>query len=91
MAATSKAQVLTLYRMLLKESKNFPSYNYRTYALRRVRDAFRENRSVEEPQAVEQLLQKACDNLEIIRRQVSIGRMYSSQRTVVESTQKKLV
>ncbi|XP_026869097.1 LYR motif-containing protein 4A [Electrophorus electricus] len=91
MAATSKAQVLSLYRLLLKESKAFPSYNYRTYALRRVRDAFRENQGVEDPKAVEQLLQKARENLDIIRRQVSIGKMYAAQRTVVESTQKKFV
>ncbi|MCJ8728941.1 hypothetical protein PDJAM_G00010310 [Pangasius djambal] len=70
MAAPSRTQVLTLYRMLLRESKKIPSYNYRTYALRRVRDAFRENRNVEDPKVLEQLLSKACDNLAIIQRQV---------------------
>ncbi|KAI4905586.1 hypothetical protein NFI96_008718, partial [Prochilodus magdalenae] len=40
-----------------------------TYALRRVRDAFRENRSVEDPKAQEQLLNKARDSLAIIQRQ----------------------
>lgn len=29
MASSSRAQVLSLYRMLIKESKKFPSYNYR--------------------------------------------------------------
>ncbi|KAG9276729.1 LYR motif-containing protein 4, partial [Astyanax mexicanus] len=70
MAASSRAQVLSLYRSLLKESRAFPSYNYRTYALRRVRDAFRENRSVKDPQALELLLNKARDSLAIIQRQV---------------------
>ncbi|XP_007238695.1 LYR motif-containing protein 4 [Astyanax mexicanus] len=84
MAASSRAQVLSLYRSLLKESRAFPSYNYRTYALRRVRDAFRENRSVKDPQALELLLNKARDSLAIIQRQVSVGRMYETQRTVVE-------
>uniref|UniRef100_A0A8B9KIM5 Complex 1 LYR protein domain-containing protein n=1 Tax=Astyanax mexicanus TaxID=7994 RepID=A0A8B9KIM5_ASTMX len=56
----------------------------RTYALRRVRDAFRENRSVKDPQALELLLNKARDSLAIIQRQVSVGRMYETQRTVVE-------
>uniref|UniRef100_A0AAR2KWW0 Complex 1 LYR protein domain-containing protein n=1 Tax=Pygocentrus nattereri TaxID=42514 RepID=A0AAR2KWW0_PYGNA len=68
-ASSSRAQVLSLYRRLLKESRSFPSYNYRTYALRRVRDAFRENRSVEDPKALEQLLNKARDSLAIIQRQ----------------------
>ncbi|XP_036438511.1 LYR motif-containing protein 4 [Colossoma macropomum] len=83
-ASSSRSQVLSLYRRLLKESRNFPSYNYRMYALRRVRDAFRENRSVEDPKALEQLLNKARDSLAIIQRQVSIGKMYETQRIVVE-------
>ncbi|CAB1340730.1 unnamed protein product [Coregonus sp. 'balchen'] len=41
----------------------------RTYALRRVQDAFRANRSVEDPKMVEQLLNQGRDNLDIIRRQ----------------------
>ncbi|CAM4720481.1 unnamed protein product [Leuciscus chuanchicus] len=69
MAASGREHVLSLYRMLLKESKKFPSYNYRTYALRRVRDAFRENRTVGDPKLVEELLNKARDSLAIIQRQ----------------------
>ncbi|XP_028824525.1 LYR motif-containing protein 4 isoform X1 [Denticeps clupeoides] len=84
MAASSKAQVLSLYRMLIKESKKFPSYNYRTYALRRVRDAFRENHKVDDPKVQEQLIRKAWDTLALIQRQVSIGQMYQAQQTVVE-------
>ncbi|XP_041717956.1 LYR motif-containing protein 4 [Coregonus clupeaformis] len=84
MAASTRAQVLSLYRILMKESKKFPSYNYRTYALRRVQDAFRANRSVEDPKMVEQLLNQGRDNLDIIRRQVAIGKMYPTQKTIVE-------
>ncbi|XP_053492081.1 LYR motif-containing protein 4 [Ictalurus furcatus] len=89
MAAPSRTQVLSLYRMLLRESSKFPTYNYRTYTLRRVRDAFRENRNVEDPKVLDQLLNKARDNLAIIQRQVVIGRMYEVQRTVVESQSRK--
>ncbi|XP_062847234.1 LYR motif-containing protein 4 [Trichomycterus rosablanca] len=91
MAVPSRTQVLSLYRLLLKESNNFPSYNFRTYALRRVRDAFREHRCVEDPKLLDQLLNKACENLAIIQRQVAIGKMYETQRTVVESEPKKLI
>ncbi|KAG9347715.1 hypothetical protein JZ751_003728 [Albula glossodonta] len=70
MAASSRTQVLSLYRMLMKESKKFPSYNYRTYALRRIRDAFRENQSVSDPKTVEVLLSQARDSLALIQRQV---------------------
>ncbi|KAI7792598.1 lyr motif-containing protein 4a [Triplophysa rosa] len=70
MAASSTAQVLSLYRLLMKESKKFPSYNYRTYALRRVRDAFRENKTVEDPKVLEELLNRARDSLALIQRQL---------------------
>ncbi|XP_065132317.1 LYR motif-containing protein 4 [Paramisgurnus dabryanus] len=84
MASCSRTQVISLYRMLMKESKKFPSYNYRTYALRRVKDGFRENINVDNPKTLDMLLNQARENLAIIKRQVSIGQMYSSQRTVVE-------
>ncbi|XP_023656034.1 LYR motif-containing protein 4 [Paramormyrops kingsleyae] len=85
MAISSKSQVLSLYKILLKESKQFPSYNYRTYALRRVRDAFRENKNVDDPKTLEILLNRAWDSLAVIQRQVAIGKLYSAQKTVVET------
>ncbi|MBN3318789.1 LYM4A protein, partial [Atractosteus spatula] len=73
MAASSRSQVLTLYRLLMRESSKFPSYNYRTYALRRVRDAFKENKHLEDSKTVEMLLNKGRDNLAILQRQVRIS------------------
>ncbi|XP_040921717.1 LYR motif-containing protein 4 [Toxotes jaculatrix] len=84
MAASTRAQVISLYRMMLKESSKFPSYNYRTYALRRVRDAFRANRKVEDPKTVERLMEEGQQTLALIQRQVSIGKMFETQKTVVE-------
>ncbi|XP_041103830.1 LYR motif-containing protein 4 isoform X1 [Polyodon spathula] len=84
MAASSRTQVLSLYRLMLKESKNFTAYNYRTYAIRRVRDAFRENKHLEDPKTIQAQLIKARENLVIIQRQVSIGRLYASQKIVIE-------
>lgn len=84
MAASTRSQAISLYKLLLRESSKFPSYNYRTYALRRVRDAFRDNRKVEDPETIDRLLQEGHRNLELIQRQVSVGRMYSAQKLVVE-------
>uniref|UniRef100_A0AAZ3R555 Uncharacterized protein n=1 Tax=Oncorhynchus tshawytscha TaxID=74940 RepID=A0AAZ3R555_ONCTS len=102
MASCSRSQVISLYRMLIKESKKFPSYNYRqeqqrplapsrgynqiTYALRRVKDSFRENLHVDNPKTLDMLLNQARENLAVIKRQVSIGQMYTAQRTIVEET-----
>uniref|UniRef100_A0A9L0J2X5 LYR motif containing 4 n=1 Tax=Equus asinus TaxID=9793 RepID=A0A9L0J2X5_EQUAS len=69
MAASSRAQVLDLYRAMLRESKHFSAYNYRTYAVRRIRDAFRENKNVKDPVEIQALVNKAKRDLEIIRRQ----------------------
>ncbi|XP_029004374.1 LYR motif-containing protein 4 [Betta splendens] len=84
MAASTRSQVIALYRMLLKESQKFPSYNYRTYALRRVRDAFTANRKVADPQSVERLVEDGRQALALIQRQVSIGTMFKAQKMVVE-------
>ncbi|XP_029282282.1 LYR motif-containing protein 4, partial [Cottoperca gobio] len=69
MAASSRTQVISLYRMMLMESKKFPSYNYRTYALRRVRDAFRANRTEKDPKTVERLMVEGRQTLALIQRQ----------------------
>ncbi|XP_019488106.1 PREDICTED: LYR motif-containing protein 4 isoform X1 [Hipposideros armiger] len=69
MAASSRAQVLDLYRAMLRESKHFSAYNYRTYAIRRIRDAFRENKNVQDPVEIQTLVNKAKRDLGMIRRQ----------------------
>ncbi|KAM9076317.1 LYR motif-containing protein 4 isoform 1-T1 [Megaptera novaeangliae] len=69
MAASSRAQVLDLYRAMLRESKRFSAYNYRTYAIRRIRDAFRENKNVKDPVQIQALMNKARRDLGLIRRQ----------------------
>ncbi|KAM9331762.1 LYR motif-containing protein 4 [Pholidichthys leucotaenia] len=84
MAAPTRFQAISLYRMMLRESQKFPSYNYRTYALRRVRDAFRANRTVADPKTAERLVEEGRKTLEMIKRQVSIGKMYEAQKMVVE-------
>ncbi|XP_037613609.1 LYR motif-containing protein 4 isoform X1 [Sebastes umbrosus] len=84
MMAAARAQVISLYKVMLTESRKFPSYNYRTYALRRVRDAFRANRTVEDPKTVERLIVEGRQTLALIQRQVSIGKMFETQKIVVE-------
>uniref|UniRef100_H9GLP7 Complex 1 LYR protein domain-containing protein n=2 Tax=Anolis carolinensis TaxID=28377 RepID=H9GLP7_ANOCA len=71
MAAARRTQALRLYRALLRESQAFASYGYRTYAIRRIKDAFRENKNISDSTEIETLLNKAKTNLEIIRRQVT--------------------
>ncbi|XP_030629637.1 LYR motif-containing protein 4 [Chanos chanos] len=89
MASCGRSQVISLYRMLMKESRKFPSYNYRTYALRRIQDGFRANLHVDNPKTLDMLLSQARESLALIKRQVSVGQMYSTQKTIIEGNDQR--
>ncbi|NXL72373.1 LYRM4 protein, partial [Leptocoma aspasia] len=57
---------------------------FRTYAIRRIRDSFRENKNITDSEKIEELLNKAKANLEVIQRQVTIGKMYATDKLVIE-------
>ncbi|GJQ76289.1 hypothetical protein Trydic_g2018 [Trypoxylus dichotomus] len=65
-----------------------PSYNFRNYALRRIRDSFRENKSLKEVAQIETAIEEGKKNLEIIKRQVIIGKLYSTENLVIEYEKK---
>lgn len=66
-------------------------FSFRTYALRRVQDAFRANRSVEDPKMVEQLLNQGRDNLDMIRRQVGLPQTQTHAHTHTGSCKNKVI
>ncbi|KAF4122872.1 LYR motif-containing protein 4 [Geosmithia morbida] len=78
-------QVRSLYRQLLRQGSQFTAYNYREYAKRRTRDAFRENMSVEEPRKIQELVQKGLNDLQLMKRQTIIGQFFQLDRLVVET------
>ncbi|XP_041376509.1 LYR motif-containing protein 4-like [Gigantopelta aegis] len=88
MAAATRSEVLSLYRLLLRAGRQFTDYNYRNYALRRARDAFHENKTVADKQKIQDLVNEAKKNLEIIKRQVIIGQMYGHGKLIIESQEK---
>ncbi|CAH1778816.1 unnamed protein product [Owenia fusiformis] len=88
MAAPSKQIILSLYKNMLRESSKFTSYNYRCYAIQRIKDAFREHKDESDPDKVAEYIAKANDNLGIIKRQVIISQLYSSPHIVIEDSGK---
>ncbi|XP_029204936.2 LYR motif-containing protein 4-like [Acropora millepora] len=87
MAAVKMAtarEVLQLYRQMLRVGKSFSSYNYRMYATRRIKDAFKENKNITDPEKIKSLMMKAEDSLEIMKRQVFLGQMYRHSKLVIE-------
>ncbi|KAK6185244.1 hypothetical protein SNE40_007518 [Patella caerulea] len=82
--ASTRNQVLSLYKHLLKEGQQLSDYNFRSYARRRVRDAFHENKTETDPQKIQKLIGKAVENLDILKRQVTVGKLYGQGKLIIE-------
>ncbi|KAI1171286.1 hypothetical protein F4777DRAFT_64545 [Nemania sp. FL0916] len=77
-------QARSLYRQLLRTSNGFQAYNFREYAKRRTRDAFREAKNTEDPRQIQDLIQKGLKELQIMKRQTIVSQFYQLDRLVVE-------
>merc|ERR1712191_28282 len=79
-----RMEVLKLYKVLLRESSKFSSYNFREYALIRIKAAFRENKSITDSAVIDNQVKEGYQNLDVIKRQVLIGNMFNSEKLVIE-------
>ena len=77
-------RTLRLYKQLLREGSKFADYNFREYTLRKIKDTFRQNMNETDACKIKDLNKSAEENLEVIKRQVAIGNMYSHNKIVVE-------
>ncbi|KAF2255074.1 hypothetical protein BU26DRAFT_514870 [Trematosphaeria pertusa] len=77
-------QVRSLYRSLLRTGGQFASYNFREYAKRRTRDAFREHQNETDERRIQELVQKGLKELQVMKRQTVISQFYQLDRLVVE-------
>ena len=78
MAGGTSTKVLSLYKTMLRESQKFVDKNYRSYAIRRVKDGFKEGAKERDESKIKENILKAKDNLSIIRRQSTIGHLFDS-------------
>ncbi|KAL7465432.1 hypothetical protein ACHAXS_005756 [Conticribra weissflogii] len=76
---------MALFRSLLREAKKVDNYNFRHYAIRRTRAGFTANRDLTGNEAVV-ALQEGQEQLEVLKRQVVLGTLYPSSRSVMEYT-----
>lgn len=60
------------------------SYNFRHYAIRRVRDAFISNKHLTDANEISKALKDGQRQLEMLKRQSSISQMYKSEELVIE-------
>jgi hypothetical protein len=55
------------YRNLLRFSNRFSAYNFRQYAKRRSRDAFREHQHEQDPKRIKELLARGDKELKVLQ------------------------
>jgi hypothetical protein len=68
MAANATAyEARSLFRSLMRQSSQFAAYNFREYAKRRTRDAFREASVESDERKVQELMQKGLKELQVLK------------------------
>ncbi|KAF2146388.1 uncharacterized protein K452DRAFT_243173 [Aplosporella prunicola CBS 121167] len=83
-ADSSALQARSLYRSLLRQSRQFAAYNFREYALRRTKDAFRDNQHLNDEHAIQEAIQKGQKELQVLKRQTVVSQFFQLDRLVVE-------
>lgn len=71
------------YRSLLRQSSQFAAYNFREYAKRRTRDAFREHQKEAEERRVQELMQKGLKELQMLK--VRLRHIQANIRRILEA------
>ncbi|XP_028753641.1 LYR motif-containing protein 4B-like [Neltuma alba] len=82
----SKAEVLSLFRSLLRTARLFPDYNIKAYTKRRTIDGFRHNQNLSDPSSIASALSDGKAQLEIARRQAIVHSLYApTVRSIMET------
>lgn len=77
-----------LYRQLVREAERFPQYNYRMYALRKIKDEFA-GRSNLQGTELEHFLQAGQGELERLRRMTAVAALYAKDSLVIEAASRE--
>ncbi|KAF1344736.1 hypothetical protein BDV97DRAFT_402498 [Delphinella strobiligena] len=81
---TEKLTPRSQYRSLLRQGKQFASYNFREYAHRRTVDAFREHAQETDARRIQELVHKGIRELQALKRQTVVSQFFQLDRLVVE-------
>ncbi|KAI4343930.1 hypothetical protein L6164_011219 [Bauhinia variegata] len=76
-ASVSRSEVLSLFRALLRTSREFCDYNVKEYTKRRTIDGFRQNQTLSDPASVASAYSDGKAQLEIARRQAIVYSLYA--------------
>ncbi|KIJ25293.1 hypothetical protein M422DRAFT_178505 [Sphaerobolus stellatus SS14] len=87
MSTPSKTSLLHLYGGLLRASRSFSSYNFRTYFISRTKRVWKEFQSNPSPERVSDFYKANLEELDILRRSAVVNSIYGGRKLVVESNQ----
>ncbi|CAD0099440.1 unnamed protein product [Aureobasidium mustum] len=65
--SSSQIKVRSLYRKLLRQGNQFAAYNFREYAVRRTKDAFRQHMSESDSSKIQELLERGNTELQMLK------------------------
>ncbi|CAN6574677.1 unnamed protein product [Malus baccata var. baccata] len=83
--ASSRAEVLTMFRSFLRVARKFTDYNIREYTKRRTVDGFRQNRNLSDPSAISSAFSDGKVQLEVANRQALVYSLYAPKlKSVME-------
>ncbi|KAL9587334.1 MAG: hypothetical protein Q9203_003547 [Teloschistes exilis] len=74
-------QARSLFRSLLRQASQFAAYNFREYAKRRTRDAFREHHGEVEERRIQELVQKGLKELHVMK-----GKQTGDRNDIIRQT-----
>lgn len=80
----SSTSVIRLYRTMLREGSKFENYNFRVYTMEKIRKTFHQNKNEADSSKIETLIKSAKINLDLIKRQTTIGKLYVDTKVVIE-------
>ncbi|KAG6613104.1 LYR motif-containing protein 4 [Phytophthora cinnamomi] len=86
----SSSTVLRLYREMLRNAAKFETYNFRSYATRRVKEDFRKNKTLQagSPEQ-EAALAFARQQADVLYRQMAVSKLYPPHvKSVMETLPK---
>ena len=81
---SEKRAMLSLFHQLMKQARNIDNYNFRNYAIRRVRDGFRANKTEQDVEKLERLRKEAQSSLELLKRQALLSHLYHERGNILE-------
>ncbi|CAD5215239.1 unnamed protein product [Bursaphelenchus xylophilus] len=75
---------IRIYKELRRTANQFPQYNYREFAGRRIRDYFEANKGNTNQDQLRVLHIEALENLDKLKRQVAVSKQYPYRPLVIE-------